>query len=364
MQISFPYSLLSALILIAANACERQFESQVASNDKELSFNAFPITGDSVHYAYIATSYPDKVRGIKEAGILCRINGYPVSESGLLIPASQWYTDSYDDVMEMPFKASIAPGDTVTIQVNADGMSAFAEAVAPQKVTLVSVDSSTVHRMSGNDGPADYLNCKVRIRDIPGEENYYRILCLMKYRISIDHIIHGSAPYKGNVGDIVQEGTVPVDIDNSSEPLLNKGIKVGSEGLLDKTLTNYYDNEYNLFTDDAFSDKEYTLNVNFPAAGNLVTLGRPSVTGSSRLIFREKRTLVIRVLSMNRDTYAYYNAYMFDNSEQSASDLIPYIPYPDNISGGNGFFGILTATDCEMELPDIDDLFDRDPAAA
>lgn len=50
-----------------------------------------------------------------------------------------------------------------------------------------------------------------------------------------------------------------IALDNTSEPLLNKKIRLGMED--SDTGNNYYDNEYNIFTDNIFADGKYTLSL-------------------------------------------------------------------------------------------------------
>lgn len=188
-----------------------------------------------------------------------------------------------------------------------DGMQASAESIAPEPAEIVSVDTIPIIK-TGGDRKMALTRIKVRVNDVPGIDNYYRIEAFVKYSISRVYLDPGEFDPVGP--QFLRKGTISVKLDNKAEPILYSGSHV--DAYYDPEDTDYYANEYNLFNDNAFRDK---------------------------------------------DMYTYYNDCMLDNSLQGMSDFIPLIPYPDNVNGGNGFVGALSVNDFEMELPYIDDVY-------
>lgn len=247
------------------------------------------------------------MRGVKDALLKLYVNDKLTALSDTLREAHDCHDSNSDAVMMIPFRAGFGAGDKVRLEVTADGMQASAESIAPEPAEIVSVDTIPIIK-TGGDRKMALTRIKVRVNDVPGIDNYYRIEAFVKYSISRAYLDPGEFDPVGP--RFLRKGTISVKLDNKAEPILYSGSHV--DAYYDPDDTDYYANEYNLFNDNAFRDK---------------------------------------------DMYTYYNDCMFDNSLQGMSDFIPLIPYPDNVNGGNGFVGALSVNDFEMELPYIDDVY-------
>lgn len=138
-----------------------------------------------------------------------------------------------------------------------------------------------------------------------------------------------------------------IKFDNKYESLLYRNLKIGMEDS-SSDANNYYANEYNLFTDNTFADKEYTLKL--AVEKTLLHNYYPNSWSRDEYVPAEYGKICFRVLSMSRSTYTYMNDYAFDNSEQGSWTFIDEIPYPSNVSGGTGMVSIMTPADFYIDL--------------
>lgn len=329
-------------------SCQKDIEIKHVGNECELSLNAALLAGASDQEVYVAASYHDKVRGVKSAHLDCYVNGVLAASSDSLVDA---YSSIRGQVMKIPFNVEFSPGDNVRIEVTADGMGASAESSAPEPGRIVSADTTEIVKIA--NGRRKVLErLKIRLQDVPDVKNFYRIETFVKFRVTRTFI--GKDDDRHVEDETVHTGIIKVKADNTMDPVLYSGSQSGFNWNYDPDDRDFYENEYNLFTDASFRDKEYVMTL---------------LTGDFRYIYdfqnyytpdfriSEKRTLVIRLSTMDSDMYSYYNACMFDDSWQSYEDYLPSIPYPDNVSGGNGLVGAVAVYDYEMELPFIEDLY-------
>ncbi len=336
---------MSPLLLIVS--CERTYEILQSEGTPELSVNVPLVSGDTLHYAYIVTSMENQVKSVGNAHLSCYVNGSLCSESDILLPASSG-NEAWDDekaVKKIPFVAKFTSGDVICLNVNADGMSVTSEVCAPKPAEILGADTVAVTAGTHSGNIRQLTGLNVRICDVSGTNNYYRVMCALKYSI-----------YEKNLSDgneiLVREGTDEIKIDNTMEPAIRKGL----ESSFGDLSSGYTPNAYNLFTDELFRDKEYTLALRVPEISSLKSLGSPYVSGDSRTRLRESRTLVIRLLTMPYDAYVYYMNCSL-SSGQNTFNLLPFVNYPDNVIGGNGFAVAMSSRDYEIKLADIADLF-------
>lgn len=346
--------LFAALLLICTVSCEKHIEIRRTGPERELSLNAALYAGPSEQVAYVTTSYHNKVRGVKDALLKLYVNDKLTALSDTLREAHNYHGSNSDAVMMIPFRARFGAGDKVRLEVTADGMQASAESIAPEPAEIVSVDTIPIIK-TGGDRKMALTRIKVRVNDVPGIDNYYRIEAFVKYSISRVYLDPGEFDPVGP--QFLRKGTISVKLDNKAEPILYSGSHAGANWDYDPDDTDYYANEYNLFNDNAFRDKDYTLTLYAKDLRQYFSFTDIAFLQDTKV--SEKRTLVVRLYTMNKDMFTYYNDCMFDNSWQGMSDFIPLIPYPDNVNGGNGFVGALSVNDFEMELPYIEDVYNH-----
>lgn len=344
--------LFAAFLLICAVSCEKHIEIRRTGPERELSLNVALTAGPSEQVAYVTTSYHNKVRGVKDALLKLYVNDELAASSDTLREAHNYHDNNSDAVMMIPFHARFGAGDKVRLEVTADGMRASAESIAPESAKIVSVDTIPITKISG-DRTTALTRIKVQVQDVSGIDNYYRIEAFVKYSISQVYLDPGEFDPVGP--QFLRKCTISVKLDNKAEPILYSGSHV--DAYYDPEDTDYYANEYNLFNDNVFRDKDYTLTLYAKDLRQYFSFTNIAFLPNLRV--SEKRTLVVRLYTMNKDMYTYYNDCMFDNSLQGMSDFIPLIPYPDNVNGGNGFVGALSVNDFEMELPYIEDVYNH-----
>lgn len=103
------------------------------------------------------------------------------------------------------FRADFKAGDEVRVVVESEGMRAEAAAVALDAPVIAGVDTTHLYKKSSKG--SDYiktLGMGVHVKDKPGEKNYYMLQAW-------------------NFGYAYNK---QLEIDNSSEPLLNPGINL------------------------------------------------------------------------------------------------------------------------------------------
>ena len=137
-----------------------------------------------------------------------------------------------------------------------------------------------------------------------------------------------------------------IEFDNSYEPVLNKRIDIAGDGE-----NNYYNNQYNVFTDAMFRGGTYSLKVLTRPYSSLTVPVWTYWPGGVNI--RISRKVNVRLFSMSRDAYCYMDNLQFDDSNLSGTYLFDDLSYPDNVKGGRGFIAIMSVSEHVMELPDI-----------
>ena len=168
---------------------------------------------------------------------------------------------------------------------------------------IAGVDTTHLYKKSSKG--SDYiktLGMGVHVKDKPGEKNYYMLQAW-------------------NFGYAYNKR---LEIDNSSEPLLNPGIN------LSFSESDYFANGYNIFTDTGFEGGSHIFRI---------SLRRGGLSG-----------VTVRLLALDRQTYNYINAAWFENSDLAGLTFFAEKPYPTNVAGdGIGFVSVMTSTDYEID---------------
>ena len=245
------------------------------------------------------------------------------------------------------FKAPFNAGDEVRITVDAGDAHAEAVAVAPNAPVVNAVDTASFMAKNKGGELVDFYMTKVHLQDVAGERNFYRMVMSYESEYRASEVPSGS-PYKE--GQFLCRASRDIVFDNKYESLLYRNLKIGMEDN-SSDADNYYANEYNLFTDNTFADKEYTLKL--AVEKTLLHNYYPNSWSRDEYVPAEYGKICFRVLSMSRSTYTYMNDYAFDNSEQGSWNFIGEIPYPSNVSGGTGMVSIMTPADFYIDLKKI-----------
>lgn len=293
------------LFLVASMAffsCEEYIPVDLPGPERMLLVNALMSTGDTSHTVCVGVSTHEKAEELKSGHLECWVNGELVATSDNVEEAHGLL---YHNVFR--FRADFKAGDEVRIVVESEGMRAEATTVALEAPVIAGVDTTYIYKKNKSGNPYKALGMGVRVKDKPGEKNYYML----------------------QVWDFGGSYSRLLDIDNSSEPFLNTGMNLNYDSE-DPSPTNYFANKYNIFTDKGFEGGihvfKVSLNRSLPAK------------------------VTVRLLALDRKTYNYINAAWFEETDLSALAFFPGKPYPTNVTGdGIGFVSVMTSTDYEID---------------
>lgn len=293
------------LSLVAASltlfSCEKYIPVDQPGPEKMLLVNALMSTGDTLHTVYAGISTYEKADRLESGSLECRVNGKLVAATDKLEK-----TDKAIYHNAFRFRADFKAGDEVSIAVESDGMRAEAKTVVLDEPLLAGVDTMHVYKKDKNGNPYKALGLGVHVKDRPDEKNYY-MLQVWESGGSFMRLL---------------------EVDNSSEPLLNTGMNLNYDSD-DPAPANYFANRYNIFTDKGFEGSSHVFKV---------SLGRS---------FRSKVT--VRLLALDRKAYNYINAAWFEESDLSALAFFAVKPYPTNVTGdGLGLVSVMTSSDYEI----------------
>lgn len=290
-------------ILLVASAvtlfsCEKYIPVDLPGPEKLLLVNALMSTGDTLHSVYAGISTHEKAVALESGRMECWVNGKLVTSSDKLEDAgSAMYHKRFR------FRTDFKAGDEVRIVVEADGMRAEATTVASDAPVLAGVDTVHLKKRSSKGDIYKTLGLGVHVKDKPDEKNYY-MLQVWWFGKSYSRLL---------------------EIDNSSEPLLNSGININ----YDKS-DNYFANEYNIFTDKGFEGGSHIFKI--------------SLTESF------SSAVTVRLLALDRKTYNYINTAWFEEADLSALTFFVDKPYPTNVTGdGIGLVSVMTSTDFKID---------------
>ena len=290
------------ILLVASTlslfSCEKYIPVDLPGPEKLLLVNALMSTGDTLHSVYAGISTHKEVTRLESGRMECWVNGLLVATSDSLERPSKAYNHNV-----FRFKADFKPGDEVRIVVESDGMRAEATTVVLDAPVLAGVDTVHLKKRSSKGDIYKTLGMGVHVKDNPDEKNYY-MLQVWWFGKSYSRLL---------------------EIDNSSEPLLNSGININ----YDKS-DNYFANEYNIFTDKGFEGGSHIFRISL-ASGYL-------------------SGVTVRLLALDRKAYNYINAVWFEQAEISSLNFFTPKPYPTNVTGdGIGLVSVMTSTDFKID---------------
>ena len=333
----------SILIIIAAMmsaACEEYIDLRREGPVKMLVVNGNLVAGDTLHTLFLSWGMYDDVKPVESAHLDCYVNGKLVVSTDKVTEPDRF--SYYANAIR--FKAPFNAGDEVRITVNAGDVHAEVSGVAPNAPVVNAVDTSSFMAKNKGGELADFYMAKVHLQDVAGERNFYRMVMSYESEYRASEVPSGS-PYKE--GQFLCRASKDIVFDNKYESLLYRNLKIGMEDN-SSDVNNYYANEYNLFTDNTFADKEYTLKL--AVEKTLLHNYYPNSWSRDEYVPAEYGKICFRVLSMSRSTYTYMNDYAFDNSEQGSWTFIDEIPYPSNVGGGTGMVSLMTPADFYVDL--------------
>lgn len=335
--------MILALAAVAACAsCEKYIDLKVDRPERLLVVNGNVLAGEPVHTVKLAWSTFRDIRPVESAHLECFVNGTKVAETSDLQDVLS-FGEKDAVIRQMNFSADFKPGDEVRITVEAGDVKVYVVSNVPAAPVIPSVDTSTVRTKDYFGDLTDHSLYEVNVQDVRGEDNYYRVVIDLDSEFYVDWVSDDEKQYRK--GDILGEVTSSLDIDNSMEPLLRR--KIGKDD--DDSDWNFYNNRYNIFTDNKFRDSDYTMRLVVEHNGSLRNIDRYEYD-ENRVRLAQDRTVNIRVWSMPKLSYIYMNDYMFDHSDQGNWSFVSGIPYPSNVKGGTGLVTIMSQAECSVRL--------------
>lgn len=344
---------------MAAAACTTTEYLDVDNLDPVLVINAQMTAQEDVHTIHLSSSSRSKVSPVPDGNVSVRINsGAPI--------AATWEApeEGYEEFSSSKyvFSQKLNPGDVVEVTGTKGSLAATANVTVPQEPGLISVE----YNHDVNHGSSDsffgggyyeaywpyaepnpyeataWHEIKVKFSDAPGD-SYYRVSIILETILTTEE------------GTETQTGRLYPD--TSSEPVLSTASS-SDGGILDALIED--SNSYNVFKDDLFKDKEYTLKLYFPE--QQVMYSRKYHNYEDGHYDEEtglwiepdlpegwsyKANILVRLYSISQDQYIYLKA--MDLGELGALFSEP-VSIPSNVEGGMGFINVDSYKEIRMDL--------------
>ena len=268
----------------------------------------------------------NQIGQIKGATVEVRING-SLSETLRPDPHSS-------DKGRFYINSAFHPGDVVRIDAMTDDGEhhAWAEVTVPQPIGKIEkVDTASIMRKPSNYGygtpPRRHLRYQIKIKDRPGEKNFYRIIVEQRkywkyYWEQNDQTCWSSAMQKS------------FKLQTNEDVVLTDG-KPSTEEDDENGLFGTVNNKYAIFDDSRFTDGSYTMNVYNDIYGW-------GFWGQEYIWI--KTDVYIRILSITEKEYYYLRALNLLDSDAYDNTLSEPIAFPSNVNGGTGMVGFSTET--------------------
>ncbi len=228
----------------------------------------------------------------------------------------------------------VSPRNNYRIEVKSPGYeSVSSDCILPDTVEIISIDTISTFTQpdpSMQDMPSwRVLNCKLKFRDPPDTENYYRLYAsyMAGYYAS-----DKSQPYSPEY---------PVYVENyvlwrvgGQDPIINTK---QDEGFFEDQIYN----EYSIFTDELISGKEYILKFSLPVF-------RGSM-GSMDTAYHEFAHYHIELQSISKELYLYLRSSSAHQMKEGNFFSEPVLVY-GNVDNGLGVFGGSFAASRDLKI--------------
>jgi len=319
--------LLNALFFIFVS-CENVIEEFNTSTDETLILNCVIDPDMPQQYAFLDVAYKNTADYVHDGVVRYSING---GESKVApIDTIDLYKLGYNRVVFYSIKDSFKSGDKVHIEAEARGQKVYSDIEVPTSGSkILKVDTISV---LSNTGYIEHnvLQFQVDIQDRVGVKDYYAVDLLIDRKFVTD----GGKEYNlTRISNIV---------DGTPDPILSGESYDVLEDLLFSSSS-----EYNIFTDDMFADKTYTLRFNADPSRmrydhlDNIYLG----DDESGVLYTD---VYVRISSLPFILYRYYKSIVaYENAASFFSDPVVF---PENIVGGRGLFSASASTTYKISL--------------
>jgi len=326
-------AVLSGLVAgaFAFASCVNDLDVDLGDNEPLLVVNSIMDTDDTDHYIYVLKSSNGDIDTVRSATVKVTINGVSVGNVSKYADNSAWR--DYESASRYGFSGKISPGDVVRIDVSADGLSACAEATAPSEPEIISVDTATIKKYDkGLERMEEYLELGTRIRDVQGENSYYRLK--IKRGVDVTFSFDNEALGYDNPPE-VRFSVKSVDYEIFSDPILTNGYSLSvDEDNIFNDLAPW--NDTRIFSDELFRDKDATIHAYYDGSEDYIRQALPEqyVTETK---FGAGNFLSVCFQHISQDTYGYFQAINVGNAMgYEANPIVEPTRIPSNVDGGLG----------------------------
>jgi hypothetical protein len=321
------------ILFISFSSCEKTIEFKGETSDPKLVVYSV-ITEDSIISIYLTASRPvtvfeDKVQRIDNAEVNLYIDGAfaeklnykPSLTSHELYELSQYISES----------VTPEPGKIYSIEVSVPGYSTVsAQCQLPEIIPILNLDTVTVF-ISEYDYSYSSLETKLRFRDPPGVENYYRLVTRSKLGI---YQGDKSIPYS-NENPVRILHSYEYQAASTNDPLL---VNREDENLIGDGIWN----EYYIFSDELISGKEYDLSFAFQNYSY-------DNYGGLDPAYYEFRINNIQLQSISRELYLYLKSTTAHRAVMDDLFSEPVLVY-SNVENGIGIFAAYSASNTQIKI--------------
>ena len=309
--------ILIILLIATIFSCTKTLDFDEGNSETQLVLNSV-IWPDSVFAASISKSTSilfDRQVGQITGGTL------DLYEDGALLtqitsPTGQFYA------------SGIKPkaGKSYRVVVNSNGKQIEAETAIPNQAEVISIDTSSVKDEYGYRR----INYKVKIKDPVGDD-YYRIVVMNE---QLTQVSSRDYPEMNKITKKYYYSKTQYWI-NSDDPVFNSVYNNMGEDIIDMGP----ENDYNIFPDDYFKGKEYSVQFQMSPNGYGYYSPYSSVydynpNSPYKMIF-ERQTIHIQKLS--KDLYNYLKYLKLYNHYHDNPFSEP-VPVYSNVKNGTGIF--------------------------
>lgn len=322
-------------LLIAAFAivsCENDLPFSIKDNPPKLVMNAL-INADSLtNYVYLNLTGKEQTSHIKDATLEVRINDI-LTKSLRPLPVEP----ETPPQCRFSLNEAFSPGDVIRLDALTDDGKhhAWAEVTVPQRLEAIEkIDTLTIPY--GQSGYSTiHLRHKITFKDIPGEDNYYRLIMdtrVTQKRMNENKEVIATQSWR-NYNFISWEDVVLTD---------------GQPSTGDDRENSMFDtpqNVYGVFNDSRFKNSTYTMTVYQP------TYLFRGFDYNNPLI-REHAEVIVRILSITETEFYYLKALNLVDSDSYDETINEPIKYPSNVYGGTGIVGVSTEVSKVIQIPD------------
>ena len=163
------------LCCILLPGCEHELDYYMGVQEPQLTMNALLEAGATENRVFLSLSGKSVIKPVRQATLKLYVNGVcrETVEGGY---RHQW--DEEAQRLSCLLKTVLSPEDVVRLEVSAEQgkYQASAEVIMPSAPAVIEqVDTMVTQLWTGNS-EFDAIQYKIRIRDLPDERNYYRLI--------------------------------------------------------------------------------------------------------------------------------------------------------------------------------------------